>query len=90
MLISPYTHTHANHLHYQVPEGGVCQCVGQALAVVLADTAEAARAGARAVLVTYEETGETPVLSFVEGIERKSFLPAGSVKEISVRVVCIS
>lgn len=79
---------HANQpLLYQVPEGGVCQCVGQALAVVLTDTAEAARVGARAVVVTYEETGETPVLSFAGGIERKSFLPAGSVKEVSVRAL---
>lgn len=68
----------------QVPEGKTCQCAGQALAVVLADSAETARAAARAVVVTYEEVkGATPVLSFVEGIERKSFLPPGNVKEIA-------
>lgn len=70
----------------------MCQCVGQALAVVLADTPEAARAGARAVVVAYGEVegGATPVLSFVEGIERKSFLPAGSVQELSVRFFAVA
>lgn len=67
-----------------MPEGKTCQCVGQALAVVLADSSETARAAARAVVVTYEDvTGTTPVLSFAEGIERKSFLPPGNVKEIA-------
>ena len=65
------------------------QCVGQALAVVLADSADTARAAARTVVVTYEDTGAKPVLSFVEGIERKSFLPPGNVKAISVRFVCV-
>lgn len=73
----------------KVPEGGTVQCVGQALAVVLADSADTARAAARTVVVTYEDTGAKPVLSFVEGIERKSFLPPGNVKAISVRFVCV-
>ncbi|KAM3567750.1 hypothetical protein VYU27_010110, partial [Nannochloropsis oceanica] len=72
-----------------VPEGGTVQCVGQPLLLVLAESMEQARTAARAVLVEYEpvrdEEGKEvfPVLSCEEAIERKSFLPAGMVKELS-------
>ena len=52
MHINIHTHTHSRTR--QVPEGGLVQCVGQPLAVVLADTVETARAAARLVAVAYD------------------------------------
>ena len=72
-----------------VPEGGIVQCVGQPLLLILAESVEEARAAAWAVKVEYapvldEEGREVlPILSCEEAIVRKSFLPAGMVKELS-------